>query len=114
MKQVARLAMVSEVQLPLILIPPAGFNPSQFSPTQAFLESEDIVIVRVKVGRSINTNIHAPTTPTDPTTTAATTTTIKDRFIEKPSPGGWRDLMINFYLARDPHRHVRIFTSNLI
>ena len=31
---------------------------------------------------------------------------IKDRFVEKPSPGGWRDLMINFFLRDDPHRHV--------
>ena len=43
----------------------------------AFLESDEIVIVR-----------------------------IKDRFVEKPSAGGWRDLMINFYLASDPNRHV--------
>ena len=43
----------------------------------AFLESDEIVIVR-----------------------------IKDRFVEKPSPGGWRDLMINFYFTKDPNRHV--------
>ena len=43
----------------------------------AFLENQQIVIVR-----------------------------IKDRFVEKPSPGGWRDLMINFYFIADPHRHV--------
>ena len=43
----------------------------------AFLENQKIVIVR-----------------------------IKDRFVEKPSPGGWRDLMINFYFIADPNRHV--------
>ena len=43
----------------------------------AFLESDSVVIVR-----------------------------IKDRFVEKPSPGGWRDLMINFYLKGDSNRHV--------
>ena len=43
----------------------------------AFLESDSVVIVR-----------------------------IKDRFVEKPSPGGWRDLMINFYLKSDPNRHI--------
>ena len=42
-----------------------------------FLESKEIVIIR-----------------------------IKDRFVEKPSPGGWRDLMINFYMANDPKRHI--------
>ena len=31
---------------------------------------------------------------------------VKDRFVAKPSPGGWRDLMINFYFTKDPHRHV--------
>ena len=43
----------------------------------AFLESDSVVIVR-----------------------------IKDRFVEKPSPGGWRDLMINFYLKSDPNHHI--------
>ena len=43
----------------------------------AFLDSDEVVIVR-----------------------------IKDRFVEKPSAGGWRDLMINFYMADDPNRHV--------
>jgi len=42
----------------------------------AILESEQIVILRVK-----------------------------DRF-EKPSAGGWRDLMINFYMSGDPNQHV--------
>ena len=31
---------------------------------------------------------------------------IKDRFVEQPSQGGWRDLMINFYLKCDPNRHI--------
>jgi len=26
--------------------------------------------------------------------------------VANPSPGGWRDLMINFYFTSDPHRHV--------
>lgn len=43
----------------------------------AFLESDLIVIVRVK-----------------------------DRFVEKPSPGGWRDLLINFYITSDPNQHI--------
>jgi len=43
----------------------------------AFLDSDDIVLVRVK-----------------------------DRFVEQPSHGGWRDLMINFYLADDPRQHI--------
>ena len=43
----------------------------------AFLESDEVVIVRVK-----------------------------DRFVEKASPGGWRDLMINFYMANDQQRFV--------
>ena len=43
----------------------------------AFLESRDIVIVR-----------------------------IKDRFVTQPSHGGWRDLLINFYMADDPNCHV--------
>ena len=43
----------------------------------AFLESDEIVIVR-----------------------------IKDRFLTKPSQGGWRDLLINFYMADDPNCHI--------
>jgi len=42
---------------------------------------------------------------------------VKDRFVEKPSPGGWRDLMINFYLADDPNQHiceVQIVSSKLL
>ena len=31
---------------------------------------------------------------------------IKDRFVEKPSQGGWRDLMINFHFKGDPNRHI--------
>lgn len=31
---------------------------------------------------------------------------IKERFLEAPSGGGWRDLMVNFYFRDDPHRHV--------
>ena len=42
---------------------------------------------------------------------------VKDRFVEKPSPGGWRDLMINFYMADDPNQHiceVQIVSSKLL
>ena len=28
-----------------------------------------------------------------------TVTRVKDRFFEAPSAGGWRDIMINFYLS---------------
>lgn len=30
----------------------------------------------------------------------------KDRFVRNPSPGGWRDYMICFYLNDDKNRHV--------
>jgi len=43
----------------------------------ALYKSEDIVIVRVK-----------------------------DRFIEKPSAGGWRDLMLNIFFESDPNQHI--------
>lgn len=31
---------------------------------------------------------------------------IKERFLEEPSGGGWRDVMVNFYFREDPHRHM--------
>lgn len=31
---------------------------------------------------------------------------VKDRFVSNPSAGGWRDLMVNFYLMKDPNRHI--------
>ena len=31
---------------------------------------------------------------------------IKDRFVSQPSPGGRRDLMVNFYLKGDKHKHI--------
>jgi len=31
---------------------------------------------------------------------------VKDRFVTKSSPGGWRDLMINFFFIDDPQQHV--------
>ena len=30
---------------------------------------------------------------------------IKDRFTH-PSPGGWRDVMVNYVVVNDRHRHV--------
>ena len=37
--------------------------------------------------------------------TEVTVCRVKDRFSE-PSPAGWTDLMVNFYLNRDPNKHV--------
>lgn len=31
---------------------------------------------------------------------------IKERFVRSPSPGGWRDCLVNFYLKDDAARHV--------
>eukprot|EP00746_Dinoflagellata_sp_MGD_P068102 gnl/MRDRNA2_/MRDRNA2_28083_c0_seq1.p1 gnl/MRDRNA2_/MRDRNA2_28083_c0~~gnl/MRDRNA2_/MRDRNA2_28083_c0_seq1.p1 ORF type:complete len:1139 (+),score=217.88 gnl/MRDRNA2_/MRDRNA2_28083_c0_seq1:112-3528(+) len=31
---------------------------------------------------------------------------IKERFLEAPSGGGWRDLMVNFYFRSDHNRHI--------
>ena len=33
-------------------------------------------------------------------------TRCKDRFVESPSAGGWRDCMLNFYLKSDANRHI--------
>ena len=33
-------------------------------------------------------------------------TRCKDRFLEAPSAGGWRDCMLNFYLKSDPKKHI--------
>ena len=30
---------------------------------------------------------------------------IKNRF-KSPSPGGWADIMVNFYFTSDPHKHI--------
>merc|ERR1719272_782198 len=30
----------------------------------------------------------------------------KDRFVRAPSPGGWRDVMVNFYVVADTSKHV--------
>ena len=30
---------------------------------------------------------------------------LKDRW-SQPAPGGWRDLLINFYISSDPNRHI--------
>jgi surface protein len=35
-----------------------------------------------------------------------TVTRIKDRFFKAPSAGGWRDIMINFYLNSDSNKHI--------
>ena len=31
---------------------------------------------------------------------------IKCRFVTKPSDGGWRDVLVNFYVASDPLKHI--------
>ena len=33
-------------------------------------------------------------------------TRCKDRFLDAPSAGGWRDCMLNFYLKSDPNKHI--------
>ena len=38
--------------------------------------------------------------------TKLTVTRIKDRFFKSPSAGGWRDIMINFYLNSDSNKHI--------
>ena len=35
-----------------------------------------------------------------------TVTRVKDRFFKAPSAGGWRDIMINFYLNSDSNKHI--------
>lgn len=37
---------------------------------------------------------------------AIVVTRVKDRFFTAPSAGGWRDCMINFYIASDPNQHI--------
>jgi surface protein len=37
---------------------------------------------------------------------AIVVTRVKDRFLQAPSAGGWRDCMVNFYVRDDPHRHI--------
>ena len=31
---------------------------------------------------------------------------VKDRFVQAPSAGGWRDVMINFYFKSDRKKHI--------
>ena len=33
-------------------------------------------------------------------------TRVKDRFLDAPSGGGWRDCMVNFFVKEDPNKHV--------
>ena len=37
---------------------------------------------------------------------AIVVTRVKDRFFKAPSAGGWRDCMINFYVASDANQHI--------
>ena len=40
------------------------------------------------------------------TTKSIVITRVKDRFFDRPSGGGWRDCMINFFMKDDPNQHI--------